>query len=240
MALGELVGRFERYNNTELRRMNLPGGFPFTITGRIVSGGYGFVIIIVILASSFHFAPHRDDVQPLGGGAIGFQADVATNSTAGPSKSGTLNNEGDSVPFGVDAGEVEWDFASELRLVSVDVTVTWTTATSSGDVGQPTVSLQVSTGNFSETSQGTGFSGEDASVTISVPVTVIGETVSGSSNSVEEFIASFEAEGPAVSGVITYEDDANPSPIKDEPLDYTLTCSLMGWELQNIREVSDV
>ena len=239
MALGELVGRFERYNNTELRRMNLPGGFPFTITGRIVSGGYGFVIIIVILASSFHFAPHRDDVQPLGGGAIGFQADVATNSTAGPSKSGTLNNEGDSVPFGVDAGEVEWDFASELRLVSVDVTVTWTTATSSGDVGQPTVSLQVSTGNFSETSQGTGF---DSSVTISIPVTLINGTVSGSADSVEEFIASFEAAGPAVSGVITYEDDANPAPapFKDEPLDYTLTCSLVGWELKKTRVVSDL
>ena len=237
MALGELVGRFERYNETELRRMNLPGGFPFTITGRIVSGGYGFVIIIVILASSFHFAPHRDDVQPLGGGATGFEADIATNGTAGPSKSGTLNNEGDSVPFGVDAGDVEWDFATELRLISVDVTVTWSAGTSSVDAGAPTVSLQVTAGNFSETSQGTGF---DASVTISVPVTVMGETVSGSSNSVEEFIASFEAEGPAVSGVITYEDDANPSPIKDEPLDYTLTCSLMGWELQNIREVSDV
>ncbi len=237
MALGELVGRFERYNNTELRRVNLPGGFPFTITGRIVSGGYGFVIIIVILASSFHFAPHRDDVQPLGGGATGFEADVATNGTAGPSKSGTLNNEGDSVPFGVDAGDLEWDFATELRLISVDVTVTWSAGTSSVDAGAPTVSLQVTAGNFSETSQGTGF---DASVTISVPVTVMGETVSGSSNSVEEFIASFEAEGPAVSGVITYEDDANPSPIKDEPLDYTLTCSLMGWELQNIREVSDV
>ncbi|MDP6236231.1 MAG: hypothetical protein QGE96_04440 [Candidatus Poseidoniia archaeon] len=237
MALGELVGRFERYNNTELRRMNLPGGFPFTITGRIVSGGYGFVIIIVILASSFHFAPHRDDVQPLGGGATGFEADIATNGTAGPSKSGTLNNEGDSVPFGVDAGDLEWDFATELRLISVDVTVTWSAGTSSVDAGAPTVSLQVTAGNFSETSQGTGF---DASVTISVPVTVMGETVSGSSNSVEEFIASFEAEGPAVSGVITYEDDANPSPIKDEPLDYTLTCSLMGWELQNIREVSDV
>ena len=237
MALGELVRRFERYNNTELRRMNLPGGFPFTITGRIVSGGYGFVIIIVILASSFHFAPHRDDVQPLGGGAIGFQADVATNSTAGPSKSGTLNNEGDSVPFGVDAGEVEWDFASELRLVSVDVTVTWTTATSSGDVGQPTVSLQVSTENFSKTSQGTGF---DNSVTISIPVTLINGTVSGSADSVEEFIASFEAAGPAVSGVITYEDDANPAPIKDEALDYTLTCSLVDWEFKNIREVSDV
>ena len=237
MALGELVGRFERYNNTELRRMNLPGGFPFTITGRIVSGGYGFVIIIVILASSFHFAPHRDDVQPLGGGATGFEADIATNGTAGPSKSGTLNNEGDSVPFGVDAGDLEWDFATELRLISVDVTVPWSAGPSSVDAGAPTVSLQVTAGNFSETSQGTGF---DASVTISVPVTVMGETVSGSSNSVEEFIASFEAEGPAVSGVITYEDDANPSPIKDEPLDYTLTCSLMGWELQNIREVSDV
>jgi len=237
MALGELVGRFERYNNTELRRVNLPGGFPFTITGRIVSGGYGFVIIIVILASSFQFAPHRDDVQPLSGGATGFEADVATNGTAGPSKSGTLNNEGDSVPFGVDAGDLEWDFATELRLISVDVTVTWSAGTSSVDAGAPTVSLQVTAGNFSETSQGTGF---DASVTISVPVTVMGETVSGSSNSVEEFIASFEAEGPAVSGVITYEDDANPSPIKDEPLDYTLTCSLMGWELQNIREVSDV
>ena len=237
MTLGELVGKFERYNSTELRRVNLPGGFPFAITGRIVSGGYGFVVIIVILASSFHLAPHRDDVQPLGGGATGFEADIATNGTAGPSKSGTLNNEGDSVPFGVDAGDVEWDFATELRLISVDVTVTWSAGTSSVDAGAPTVSLQVTAGNFSETSQGTGF---DASVTISVPVTVMGETVSGSSNSVEEFIASFEAEGPAVSGVITYEDDANPSPIKDEPLDYTLTCSLIGWELQNIREVSDV
>ena len=237
MALGELVGKFERYNSTELRRVNLPGGFPFAITGRIVSGGYGFVVIIVILASSFHLAPHRDDVQPLGGGATGFEADVATNSTAGPSKSGTLNNEGDSVPFGVDAGEVDWDFAVELRLVSVDVTVTWNTATSSGDIGQPTVSLQVSTGNFSETSQGTGF---DSSVTISVPVTALGETVSGSADSVEEFIASFEVAGPAVSGVITYEDDANPSPIKDEALDYTLTCSLVGWELKKPRVVSDL
>jgi len=77
-------------------------------------------------------------------------------------------------------------------------------------------------------------------VTVSVPITVMGETASGSANSVEEFIASFEATGPAVSGVITYEDDANPSIFKDEPLDYTLTCSLVGWELQNIREVSDV
>ncbi|MEE3192725.1 MAG: hypothetical protein VX267_04480, partial [Candidatus Thermoplasmatota archaeon] len=124
-----------------------------------------------------------------------------------------------------------------LRLVSVDVTVTWSTGTSSVDVGAPTVSLQVTAGNFSDTSQGTGF---DASVTVSVPITVMGETASGSANSVEEFIASFEATGPAVSGVITYEDDANPSIFKDEPLDYTLTCSLVGWELQNIREVSDV
>ena len=58
-------------------------------------------------------------------------------------------------------------------------------------------------------------------------------------NSVDEFIASFEAAGPAVSGVITYEDDANPLPL-NEPLDYTLTCTLVNWELQNIREVSDI
>ena len=237
MVLGERLEQFERYNNTELRRMELPGGFPLAITGRLVSGSIGFVVIIIILAISFQSAANSIRVEGISGGATGFEADVATNGTAGPSKSGTLNNEGDSVSFGVDAGEVEWDFATELRLVSVDVTVTWSTGTSSVDVGAPTVSLQVTAGNFSETSQGTGF---DASVTVSVPITVMGETASGSANSVEEFIASFEATDPAVSGVITYEDDANPSIFKDEPLDYTLTCSLVGWELQNIREVSDV
>jgi len=240
MALGERIEQFERYNNTELRRMVLPGGFPFTVTGRLVSGGIGFVVIIIILAISFQSAANSVKVEGVGGGAIGFEADVATNSTAGdPSKSGTLNNEGDSVPFGVDAGEVEWDFATELRLVSVAVTVTWSAGTSSVDAGAPTVSLQVTAGNFSQTSDGTGF---DASVTVIIPASALfgKPTASGSANTIEEFIASFEAAGPAVSGVITYEDDANPSPIKDEPLDYTLTCSLVGWELQNIREVSDL
>ena len=237
MVLGERLEQFERYNNTELRRMELPGGFPLAITGRLVSGSIGFVVIIIILVISFQSAANSIRVEGISGGATGFEADVVTNSTAGPSKSGTLNNEGDSAPFGIDAGDVEWDFANELRLVSVDVTVTWSAGTSSIDAGAPTVSLQVTAGNFSQTSQGTGF---DASVTISIPVTMLGETASGSANTIEEFIASFEVTGPAVSGVITYEDDANPSPIKDEPLDYTLTCSLLSWELQNIREVSDV
>mgnify|MGYP000448105456 CR=1 FL=1 len=140
------------------------------------------------------------------------------------------------MPFGVDAGEMEWDFAAKMQLVSVDVTVTWSDGTSTVDIGQPTVSLQVTAGNFSESTQGTGF---DSSVTLSVPVTALGGTVSGSADSAEEFIASFEAVGPAVSGVITYEDDANPLPL-NEPLDYTLTSTLVNWELQNIREVSDL
>lgn len=237
MTLGERLEQFERYNNTELRRMELPGGFPFAVTGRLVSGGIGFVVIIIILAISFQSAANSVAVSGIGGGATGYEADVATNTTAGPGKSGTLNSEGDSVPFGVDAGEADWDFAGELRLAEVVVTLAWQDATSSVDIGQPTVSLQVTTGNFSETAQGTGF---DASVTITVPVTAMGETVSGSADSVEKFITSFEAAGPPVSGVITYEDDANPSPIKDEPLDYTLSCTLVGWELQNVREVSDL
>ena len=102
MALGERLEQFERYNNTELRRMELPGGFPFAVTGRLVSGGIGFVVIIIILAISFQSAANSVKVEGIGGGAIGFEADVVTNSTAGPDKSGTLNNEGDSVPFGVD------------------------------------------------------------------------------------------------------------------------------------------
>ena len=241
MALSDTVGeklrQFERYNISELRRMELPGGLPFAITGRLVSGAIGFAIITIILAISFQSAANSVAVSGLGGGTTGFEADVATNSTAGPDKSGTLNDEGDSVPFGVDAGEMEWDFAAKMQLVSIDVTVTWSDGTSTVDIGQPTVSLQVTAGNFSESTQGTGF---DSSVTLSVPVTALGGTVSGSADSAEEFIASFETAGPAVSGVITYEDDANPSPIKDEPLDYTLTCTLIGWELQNIREVSDI
>ncbi|OIR10590.1 MAG: hypothetical protein BEU05_01490 [Marine Group III euryarchaeote CG-Bathy2] len=240
MALSDTVGeklkQFERYNNSELRRLELPGGFPFAVTGRLVSGAIGFVIIIIILAISFQSAANSVAVSGIGGGTTGFEADVATNNTAGPGKSGTLQDEGDSVPFGVDAGEGEWDFAGELRLVEVVVTLSWQDSTSSVDIGQPTVSLQVTSGNFSETVQGTGF---DASVTITVPVTALGKTVSGSANTVAEFIASFEAAGPPVSGVITYEDDANPSPIKDEPLDYTLTCSLVGWEL-DVSVVSDI
>ena len=57
MALSDTVGeklrQFERYNISELRRMELPGGFPFAVTGRLVSGAIGFAIIIIILAISF-------------------------------------------------------------------------------------------------------------------------------------------------------------------------------------------
>ena len=60
MALGERIEQFERYNNTELRRMVLPGGFPFTVTGRLVSGGIGFVVIIIILAISFQSAANSE------------------------------------------------------------------------------------------------------------------------------------------------------------------------------------
>jgi len=105
-----------------------------------------------------------------------------------------------------------------------------------GDIGQPTVSLQITADNFSESTQEDGF---DVTISITIPVTALDTPVSGSANSVDEFIASFEAAGPAVSGVITYEDDANPLPL-NEPLDYTLTCTLVNWELQNIREVSDI
>ena len=123
--------------------------------------------------------------------------------------------------------------------MSVDVTVSWDADPLIIDGGAPTVSLQVTAGNFSQTSDGTGF---DASVTVIIPASVLFEksTASGLADTKEEFIASFEAAGPAVSGVITYEDDANPAPIKDEALDYTLTCSLVGWELQNTRVVSDL
>jgi len=238
MALSDTVGeklkQFERYNNSELHRMELPGGFPFAVTGRLVSGAIGFVIIIIILAISFQSAANSVAVSGIGGGSTGFEADVATNTTAGPGKSGTLNSEGTTVQFGVDAGESEWDFAGKMRVAEVVIEMRWEAR--SGDIGQPTVSLQITAGNFSESAQGTGF---DVTISITIPVTALGETVSGSANSVDEFIASFEAAGPAVSGVITYEDDANPLPL-NEPLDYTLTCTLVNWELQNIREVSDI
>ena len=238
MALSDTVGeklkQFERYNNSELHRMELPGGFPFAVTGRLVSGAIGFVIIIIILAISFQSAANSVAVSGIGGGSTGFEADVATNTTAGPGKSGTLNSEGTTVQFGVDADESEWDFAGKMQLAEVVVELSWSAR--GGDIGQPTVSLQITAGNFSESAQGAGF---DVTISITIPVTALGVTVSGSANSIDEFIASFEAAGPAVSGVITYEDDANPLPL-NEPLDYTLTCTLVNWELQNISEVSDI
>ncbi|HJP44151.1 MAG: hypothetical protein QF766_03260 [Candidatus Poseidoniia archaeon] len=240
MALSDTVGeklkQFERYNNSELRRMELPGGFPFAVTGRLVSGTIGFAIIIIILAISFQSAANSVAVSGIGGGSTGFEANVATNTTAGPGKSGTLNSEGTTVQFGVDASESEWDFTGKMQLVEVVVELSW--SAQGGDFGQPTVSLQITAGNFSESTEGEGF---DVTISITIPVTALenNQIVSGSANSADEFIASFEAAGPAVSGVITYEDDANPMPL-NEPLDYTLTCTLVNWELQKIHEVSDI
>ena len=77
------LSRFESYNNKEIYRFDQLG---FTITGRLVSGLFGFLIIVLMLMFTFSSAANSIMVAELGG-IKSFTAEVIITENLGPSLS---------------------------------------------------------------------------------------------------------------------------------------------------------
>ena len=78
--LSEGLSQFENYNNKEIYRFEQLG---FTITGRLVSGLSGFLIIVVMLMCTFSSAANSIMVSDLGG-SKSFVGDVVVVEEAAP------------------------------------------------------------------------------------------------------------------------------------------------------------
>ena len=105
--LSESLSKFEKYNTNEVYTFG-----SFVVTGRLVSGSIGFLVIILMLMVTFSSASNSIFVTELGG-TTAFTADVVITENVGPSISGTLN-EGESVEFGHLLEEIEWDYTQAV------------------------------------------------------------------------------------------------------------------------------
>ena len=114
------LSRFESYNNKEIYRFDQLG---FTITGRLISGLSGFLIIVVMLMFTFSSAANSVMVAELGG-IKSYTADVVITEQPGPSLSGVLD-EGEFIEFGYLMDEIDWDYTSNLRITDIHVAVDW-------------------------------------------------------------------------------------------------------------------
>ncbi|MDC0243613.1 hypothetical protein OAK07_02905, partial [Marine Group III euryarchaeote] len=72
--MSEKLSSFEKYNSKELYNLG-SDNLSFTITGRLISGTVGFIIIIVMLMVTFSSAANSIMVSELGG-TKAFTADV--------------------------------------------------------------------------------------------------------------------------------------------------------------------
>ena len=122
-TLSDKLSRFEKYNNKELYHIG-SSSIGFTVTGRLVSGVIGFIVIIIMLMVTFSSAANSIMVSDLGG-TKAFTADVVLTETTGPTLEGTLSNEGEFVEFGYIIDDVNWDYLSEFRISHIDVQVIW-------------------------------------------------------------------------------------------------------------------
>ena len=129
-TLSDNLSRFEKYNNKELYHIG-SGSVGFTVTGRLVSGVIGFIVIILMLMVTFSSAANSIIVSELGG-TKAFTADVIVTENTGPSFSGTLENEGDFVDFGHVLAEVGWDYTSNMRISHFDIVVDWSSSGGGG------------------------------------------------------------------------------------------------------------
>ena len=233
--LSENLSRFEKYNNKELYHIG-SSSVGFTVTGRLVSGLIGFVAIIIMLMLTFSSAANSIMVSDLGG-TKAFTADVVLTETTGPTLEGTLSNEGDFVEFGYIIDDVDWDYISELRISHIDVQVIWDA--NGGALGNREVRFDVSTVNDTE-GQYLENGGGGGTMTISLPVNQLPETVTDTADSAEEFVQSHETPGEWVGGKFTYTSESDGAPLISESIDYTISLTYYTWEFDNIREIVEV
>ena len=222
------LSRFESYNNKEIYRFDQLG---FTITGRLITGLSGFLIIVVMLMFTFSSAANSIMVADLGG-SNAFVGDVVITEEPGPSPiSGTLNPSG-SVDFGYIVSDAEWDYTNNLRLSHAEVIVTWE-ANGAGSVGARQVTLDASTQN-NDTGESQSDTGFDGTITIQIPFQMLPETVSGTADNAEAFVESYETEGGWFGGTFTY--DSGSTITNDNSISYTISLKIYTWDIQNVRE----
>ena len=233
--LSEKLSSFEKYNNKELYHLGSVN-LGFTVTGRIVSGTFGFIVIILMLMVTFSSAANSIMVSELGG-TKAFTADVSLTEVSGTTISGTLNNEGEFIEFGYIVDEVDWDLITNLRISHVDIQVVWDANGGAGGGRQVTfdVSSQNDTAGQSQSDGGNG-----GTIVTTWIVNQLPEIVSDTADSPEEFIRSYEASGEWLGGKFTYTSESLGSIALNDSIDYTITFTYYTWELENIREIVEV
>ena len=233
--LFEKLSSFEKYNNKELYNFG-SGSFSFMITGRLISGTIGFVIIILMLMVTFSSAANSIMVSELGGSKA-FTADVVLTELSGPSFSGTLNNEGEFVEFGYLVDDIDWDYSAELKISHIDIQVIWDANGGAGGGRQVTfeVSSENNTVGESQTDGGNG-----GTLTTVWLINQLPETVSDTANSADDFVRSYETPGDWVGGRFTYSSESIGSIALNDSIDYTISLTYFTWNFENIREIVEI
>lgn len=233
--LSEKLSSFEKYNNKELYHLGSVN-LGFTVTGRIVSGTFGFIVIILMLMVTFSSAANSIIVSELGG-TKAFTADVSLTEVSGITISGTLNNEGEFIEFGYIVDDVDWDLIANLRISHVDIQVVWDANGGAG--GGRQVAFDVSSQNDTA-GQSQNDGGNGGTIVTTWIVNQLPEIVSDTADSPEEFIRSYEASGEWLGGKFTYTSESLGSIALNDSIDYTITFTYYTWELENIREIVEV
>ena len=226
------LSRFESYNNKEIYRFDQLG---FTITGRLVSGLFGFLIIVLMLMFTFSSAANSIMVAELGG-IKSFTADVIITENPGPSLSGVLD-EGEFIEFGYLMDEVGWDYTSNLRITNILVTVDWDASGGAGPGRQVTFDLSSDNNTAGESQNDGGGGGE---IVIEWAINPLPETVSDTADSPEAFVSSFEKNGEWMGGKFTFTQASQGSLVLSESVDYTISLTYYTWALENVRELSEI
>ena len=226
------LSSFESYNNKEIYRFD---GLGFVITGRLVSGLCGFVIIVLMLMITFSSAANSVMITDLGGSKA-YTADVVITENSGPSLSGSLN-EGESIEFGYLLEEMEWDYTQEMRITEIRVSVNWDASGGAGPGRQVTFEVS-SDNNTAGESQNDGGGGGD--IPITWPINQLPETVSDTADSPDDFVSSFEKNGEWMGGRFTFTQASQGSILLSESVSYTITLTYYTWEFENIRELAEI
>ena len=226
------MSSFESYNSKEIYRFDSLG---FVITGRLVSGLCGFVIIVLMLMITFSSAANSVMIADLGGSKA-YTADVVITENSGPSLTGSLN-EGESIEFGYLLEEMEWDYTQEMRITEIIVSVNWDASGGAGPGRQVTFEVS-SDNNTAGESQNDGGGGGD--IPITWPINQLPETVSDTADSLDDFVSSFEKNGEWMGGRFTFTQASQGSILLSESVSYTITLTYYTWEFENIRELAEI
>ena len=226
------MSSFESYNNKEIYRFD---GLGLVITGRLVSGLCGFVIIVLMLMITFSSAANSVMIADLGGSKA-YTADVVITENSGPSLSGSLN-EGESIEFGYLLEEMEWDYTQEMRITEIIVSVNWDASGGAGPGRQVTFEVSSDNNTAGESQNDGGGSGD---IPITWPINQLPETVSDTADSPDDFVSSFEKNGEWMGGRFTFTQASQGSILLSESVSYTITLTYYTWEFENIRELAEI